>query len=318
MNDTIDLRGNVIDTTDTTRFYPFYSLYRFDQGGGGGEEGTAQMMLASGIESLNNEDYLTAERTFQEVVTTYPSTQAAGEGVTYLYIAENWSGQNFDDLRTFMNGIDIPADSPLEQSWREVNPKTHMSESDYLTAINVLEEIILNPDSEEEQIYALIDEAYCYMKLSEAGEGGLRSVLPECTVQPRDWRDYQQTVAVLQERLPYFQNLGVGESKLPNTYEDTHQVAVPQTFRLVAYPNPFNPTTTLRYELPTVAEVTLKVYDISGRLVIVLDQGAKEAGVYSVQWHGKTTEGQTVASGIYIYRFESTAYHHTGKLVLLK
>ncbi len=77
------------------------------------------------------------------------------------------------------------------------------------------------------------------------------------------------------------------------------------TFRVAAnYPNPFNPTTTIKYELPASGHVTIKIFDLTGRLVQVLAENQPNVGAFSAQWDGTNLSGNAVAAGIYIYRVE--------------
>jgi hypothetical protein len=79
----------------------------------------------------------------------------------------------------------------------------------------------------------------------------------------------------------------------------------PQIFLTISnYPNPFNPTTTISFALPKEGFVTLKIYDITGRLVRVLVQEHKLAGQHSILWDGLDDAGQKVAAGVYLYRIE--------------
>jgi hypothetical protein len=81
---------------------------------------------------------------------------------------------------------------------------------------------------------------------------------------------------------------------------------VPETFSLAQnYPNPFNPATTINYGLATQATVKLIVYDILGREVVTLLNDVQPAGRHSIRWEGRTSSGQTVASGVYFYRLEA-------------
>jgi hypothetical protein len=94
---------------------------------------------------------------------------------------------------------------------------------------------------------------------------------------------------------------------------------VPAVFQLSQnFPNPFNPTTTIRFQLAGAARVTLKVYDVLGREVASLVNDDKAAGEYTV-----TFNATAIASGVYIYRFQARAvggsdYIETRKLVLLR
>jgi surface protein len=79
------------------------------------------------------------------------------------------------------------------------------------------------------------------------------------------------------------------------------------------FPNPFNPTTTIRYALPEVTDVRLEVFTITGQRVAVLASGEKEAG-----WHLIEFDGTRLASGVYIYRLQAGNRVETRKLTLIK
>lgn len=85
-----------------------------------------------------------------------------------------------------------------------------------------------------------------------------------------------------------------------------------------AYPNPSNPVTTLRYELPDYGPVKLTVYDINGHAVCELVNTAQHAGEYSVVWNGRDGQNQQVSSGIYICRLETNTSVQSRKMLLLK
>ena len=84
------------------------------------------------------------------------------------------------------------------------------------------------------------------------------------------------------------------------------------------FPNPFNPNTSLRYELPIATDVVLVVYDILGREVIRLVDEHKEAGYHQVIWQGQDRFGRDLASGVYIYRIVTSQYSRSSKMLLLK
>ncbi len=86
-------------------------------------------------------------------------------------------------------------------------------------------------------------------------------------------------------------------------------------------PNPFNPSTAISYSVPQsagAATVSLKVYNISGRLVRVLAQGPAIPGEHTVYWDGADRRGREVSSGVYIYRLQAGGKALTRKMVLLK
>ena len=84
------------------------------------------------------------------------------------------------------------------------------------------------------------------------------------------------------------------------------------------FPNPFNPITTIFYDLPIDGKIELDIYDILGRKVITLISGFQEKGYKTVQWKGLDQNGIKVSSGIYFYRLLSKDYMATKKMILLK
>ena len=85
-------------------------------------------------------------------------------------------------------------------------------------------------------------------------------------------------------------------------------------FNLSSYPNPFNPTTRIRFTLDEPASVSLKVYDLLGRVQATLMEGAHTAGTFEVLW----TVDATLPSGIYVYRLQVGDETLTRQLTLLK
>ena len=95
---------------------------------------------------------------------------------------------------------------------------------------------------------------------------------------------------------------------------------LPKTFAVHEnYPNPFNPETTIRFDLPERMNVTVQVYNILGELVKTLvDNTQMPAGYHSIRWNGTNQMGMSVASGIYLYHVEAGTHQSTHRMVLLK
>ena len=85
-----------------------------------------------------------------------------------------------------------------------------------------------------------------------------------------------------------------------------------------AYPNPFNPFTTLRYVLPEDAMVNITIYDMMGRNVKTMVNSQQNAGFKSIQWDATNDAGAPVSAGLYLYTIESKQFRQTKKMVLLK
>jgi len=85
------------------------------------------------------------------------------------------------------------------------------------------------------------------------------------------------------------------------------------------YPNPFNPRTTIRFELPHPSQVSIKIYNIQGKLVKSLS-GKKmwEYGSHTITWDGKNDSGIAVSSGVYLYQLKVNEFKKTKKMLFLK
>ena len=84
------------------------------------------------------------------------------------------------------------------------------------------------------------------------------------------------------------------------------------------YPNPFNPVTTLRYDLPEDALVNITIYDIMGRIVRTLINSQQNAGFKSIQWNATNDAGSPLSAGLYLYKIQADYLVQTRKMVLLK
>jgi hypothetical protein len=83
-------------------------------------------------------------------------------------------------------------------------------------------------------------------------------------------------------------------------------------------PNPFNPTTLIRYELPEAGPVRLDIYNVRGARVRRLVAAHQEAGDRTAAWDGRDDAGAAVTSGIYFYRLAAGPFTATRKMVLLR
>jgi len=127
---------------------------------------------------------------------------------------------------------------------------------------------------------------------------------------------------------PYGRSIKISKS---GTYQlfakpviDQEETAVPLRFKLyTAYPNPFNNSTIIRYDIEKMSNISIIVYDLQGREVRTLTSRRQLPGSYAIPWNGKNNDGQLVASGSYIFQFmarngKSVLYKHNQKITLVK
>jgi hypothetical protein len=105
--------------------------------------------------------------------------------------------------------------------------------------------------------------------------------------------------------------------------DDDGGTRIPRSLALAQnHPNPFNPSTTISFEIPgtpgTKQGVNLAVYDLRGRRIRTLVDSALEPGSHRIHWDGRNDRGEPAPSGIFLYRLKSGGVDHTRKMVLLK
>ncbi|MEE4311059.1 MAG: PQQ-dependent sugar dehydrogenase [candidate division KSB1 bacterium] len=109
---------------------------------------------------------------------------------------------------------------------------------------------------------------------------------------------------------------------LEDVYQDSGSngwLSRPEDFVLFnAYPNPFNPVTTIRYHVPVCSHVSVSIYNMSGQNVRTLARGMVTAGDHIVQWNGRDNSGTSMSTGVYMVHMTADNYRYTRKLVMLK
>ena len=103
------------------------------------------------------------------------------------------------------------------------------------------------------------------------------------------------------------QLMGVSSSKIPEQF-----ILYPN------YPNPFNPVTTIRYDLSNESFVNITIYDMLGNVVYNLVNTNQSSGYKSVQWNATNNQGEPVSAGVYLYKIQAGDFVDTKKMILLK
>tara|TARA_B100001142_G_scaffold313984_1_gene351017 strand:+ start:569 stop:2662 length:2094 start_codon:yes stop_codon:yes gene_type:complete len=102
-------------------------------------------------------------------------------------------------------------------------------------------------------------------------------------------------------------------------YLSTVDDQIPTDFTLHEnYPNPFNPTTTLRFDIPEISDVTVTIYNMIGQKIKSFNMQSAPAGYHSLTWDATNDLGAPVAAGVYLYQLQTEGFIKTKKMVLLK
>ena len=120
------------------------------------------------------------------------------------------------------------------------------------------------------------------------------------------------------ESLVVYQGFWVPEPETPGDVEDM-DLAV-NALNLSNYPNPFSTQTTIKYELETASNVTLRIYDIMGNVIKVLYSGEQPDGVHEVLWNASNVKGLEIGSGSYIFEIEvkANSKHYKARSMMVK
>tara|TARA_B100001093_G_scaffold364362_1_gene349165 strand:- start:1976 stop:2872 length:897 start_codon:yes stop_codon:yes gene_type:complete len=120
-----------------------------------------------------------------------------------------------------------------------------------------------------------------------------------------------------QDNVCYFDNVSFSSSNFVGI--DNKSETFPQGFILEQnFPNPFNPITTVRYELPEDSFVDVTIYDMLGNVVSNLVSANQSSGYKSIQWNATNNQGQHVSAGVYLYKIQADDFVDTRKMILLK
>ena len=189
-------------------------------------------------------------------------------------------------------------DEEMRQTARIVLMGDALQLADYDKTVTLAEAVLENSSAEHEQ-----ELAYRALFLVDLMEGNYQSAASYLTYIPDkgSGNHRKHLEALLPTNLDHFDRSNEEAERLSDVVSISN------------YPNPFNPTTVIGYQLPVSSVVQLSVYDILGREVSVLVNGEMSAGT-----HQATFDGRNLASGIYLYRLQVNGQVLTGKMLLTK
>jgi hypothetical protein len=137
---------------------------------------------------------------------------------------------------------------------------------------------------------------------------GLTTVTVEWNVESADeWTSTASTNGPFTVTIDAGWMLGSEEDMLPEVFALHNN-----------YPNPFNPITNIRYDIPEVSDVRIDIYNLAGQRVRTLVSKQHQPGRYKIQWNATNEFGSPVASGMYIYKIHAKDFVSVKKLLLMK
>lgn len=271
-------------------FYPWLG-YIYDPvwelgGGGTGSDG-AKALYSEATTNVADSNYMVAKALFQEVITQYPTTKYAKAALTDLYSVEEYADNNFTNLKTYYNtNQEIQNNPELEKLAEFLVNYCEIKLENWPTAIAWFENIIQNPESMEDSIFAIIDLGYTYFLMEQSGlksaySGTMAEHIPVSQKQYNEKRDF------LLNLLPGHQ---LSETMKQN-------IATLNGGELLQnVPNPFKGNTQIWYKLENESAVQLKVFNYTGQLVRSINEGYKTKGNHYIDFNASGLK-----NGIYFY-----------------
>jgi len=250
--------------------------------------------------NLLNGNYSDAEIGFKSVIEDGVDSNDDAPSLAGLFVCYKENGI-LSELDTYIVGLleGTPTED-LEKSLLNTQALTNRGIGEYSDAMLHYEAIIENPDSYADSCYAVIDLGNTYLECSYRTIGTMPQFCPE---------SYESHKILTQNLLASILsgntgNSGTPVSKRPELYPN--------------YPNPFNPTTTIRFSIPNDSQVKLSIYNIRGQRVTTLVNDTLTPGYHEAVWNGTDSHGRCVSSGVYFYRLDTGNKAITKKMLLLK
>jgi len=266
--------------------YMVYPVWCPPSGGNKSSDIALQTYL-DGLENFENEEFSEAREIFEEVIELYPNTQYAAAAMKELLAVEKVDGNNFTQLQQYYNTNDsIQVNTDLAKLAGYLSNQCELALENWQTAIDYFEDIIENPDSPQDSIFAIIDLGHTYFLMENSGQkssaqGSLLQHKPESTTTFSAKRD---TLLAL---LPF-------KTKQLETETDFEK---PRPGKLSQnIPNPFSGKTTVYYNLNQDADVSLKFFDHLGKTVKQLNFASQNEGENKVE-----INLSGMPAGIYFY-----------------
>ena len=253
-----------------------------------------------------SKDYASADVIYNSIISNSPGSVNSRNAYLNLYKSKRLQNADSTSLAVlremFTSNLGGITDSVMEKVVSQLSLLTLVNQRQYPQAINGFADIILQNPETEEALFAEIDAMTTSLLAGNSNDTTLGKGLAKGLLV-KGFKDYQDRMNQLIHK-----KFGV------DTDTKEEQI-IPTKYSLYNnYPNPFNPTTTIRFDLPEKTNVELVVYDILGRRVkSLVDNQVRNPGRYEVSFNANA-----LASGVYIYKLTTKNYSQAHKMFLVK
>jgi len=277
----------------------------------------ARALFDKGLDFELKKQYSAAIGLYKNVISTYPDAFEASLAIVHINKCYN-KLQNINEGRDYIRQIANSHQNKLGYKARELNAKWLQKAKKFDEALTEYNQIINNMPNSLMVKNALLNKWLIYFNIKKNKQTA-RSIMTdfENSFPDDEWTLFMKVALgdITPDNAPELPN-----RKKPFNKETLgeEQITVKQFALYRNYPNPFNPDTRIKYDIPEADHVTLQIFDIQGREVARLVNSQKNAGRHVAIWNSKDKYGSQAASGVYFYRIRYRDYVVTRKMVLAR
>jgi hypothetical protein len=285
--------------------YIWNPVWICNTGSGSGTGSDAEALYTDARESIESGEYAVAKADFEQIIDEYSETEFAKAAMKEIYSLEELTGNNYSILKEYYNThTAIQNDPELTKLADFLANFCEIKLENWPTAIAWFEDVVENPESMEDSIFAIIDMGYTYWLMEN---GGLKS-----TYTGKMGQYKFSTREEFEDNRDFLLSLLPG-AQLSETMKQS--ISTLKSGELLQnVPNPFNGTTQIWFKLAEESTVTVTVYDYTGKEVSIINPGLLETGNHSVEFNSAK-----LPSGIYFYSLEVNGIKtDTKKMTLMR
>jgi hypothetical protein len=273
--------------------------------GGGGSGSGAEALYLSAQENIEDGEYAAAKADYEQIVSDYPESMFSQASLRELWSIEEEVSDDYSTLKTYYNtDTNIINNPELTKLADFLANFCEIKLENWPTAIAWFEDVIQNPESLEDSIFAIIDMGYTYWLMEN---GGLKS-----TYMGRMGQYKFSTREEFEANRDFLLSLLPGDQLSETMKQSISTLKSGELLQNV--PNPFNGTTQIWFKLAAESDVTVRVYDYTGKEISDINSGMMDKGSHSVEF-----KSENLPTGIYFYTLEVNGLKtDTKKMTLIK
>jgi hypothetical protein len=267
-------------------YYNYLPIWELNNGSGGTDY--VEAMYNSAQDKITMEDYAGAKADFQQIISDYPNSKYSQAALRELFTLEEFESNDYQVLQSYFNSnTNIQNNPALDKLADYLANFCNIKLGNYSTAISWFENVIQNPETIADSIFAIIDLGYTYFIMENEGlkaacVGKMVEHIPLSVNQFEDKRDYLLSLLFKDTEQNETIEKGVNNLKGGELLQNV--------------PNPFMNITKIYYKIEFPVSVEIKVYDYLGKTIRTIPQGYKNRGTYNIDF-----KPNGISEGIYFY-----------------